>query len=587
MCYGTVTGSKGVEPPKDLPLYKATTPQEYRVLIFFSRVSRYSLYDDKGGLLVNNAPFNKCHTVSQKIWEDGEDPTKEQRFYASILDPSKYKKKKKEQNKSVGGNKKKVVENIKMEEDKRVFDKTIFMDCGFVQRDMQQLVCSTGDMLKYLEFALIKLKHFFDIQSAWGCYGKPVKITIGAEEAVSPMLFALSSIIRKRSDAAAEFGTDFMEKAITKFDNTFKYYLGANWSIEVEYRFITQDKLTEIDFPETPPLLKEYMDFEDAVMRIDEHYMRVTSVQAYGGGNMTLMQGDEKNHPLEYRGYTEVRGAIYSREECYARCRQLWKMKDPFIMMYWDNQQEQKRKQRNKEILDSMLDDEQLAKQELEEAEDEYYKLNINYVKALKKNGVLRIDLEELQDQIFAQKANDESEYAQAYNQSATLRAAEGEQINDRALGDYQGEWMTYDEAQDKWNGSIIEDSKNWRDLQSARKKVANGYNELAHQTWKKEWAIWREAIGLGSIAISPLSAIDICFEIYEVCAFADYDPVHIINIGADLVGVIPAAGAVGKAAIKGTKAVGRAAVNTGKAISGTVLSAKISYTAAKANSRN
>lgn len=529
---------------KTLPLGNENNKKnEYRVHIYFSCEPRYEMYDENGGHLTKPDFYNKYHTEHVMRWKHGKNPV------IGYKPPTIDVEKETEEMKKP--------EN-KFKKPKRIglYDKQILIDCSDIAYDSTSFQCKIPDekkMLEKLDWAIRVLKCFCDLESAFGYYGDPVKLSVGATSPLEPIMLALLSVLKMPIDSSkTAYCQDFIGKALDKFKDTFKYYTTYHWKFQYEYGYI----------------IEYYISYQ----RLRNYTWEIGWLES------EIVDADIKiNH--DYR-WQEQRYKL--RDECRAKGLKdgidfptagQWEL--TFLgQEYWDHQWGGRRTNNDykgtwefagfytlkelKELLASVKakDAKKQYEKTLKEWEKkdtfeklgtEVYNANKDYIDTFLSNTPKIYEMTKVMTQIEEQRKTELNPYSMAYAQGQELAMLSGDQHHSVASADYDGQFYS------AFDLDIQREGKK-KEIEQKEKKMKDTYEramKAGRAEIKREYLALRMGIGFGSIILSPLALIDATFEIIDMVQ----DGVswqNVVNLGFDLVGLIPLAGGVIRASAKG-----------------------------------
>ena len=412
---------------------------EYRVHIYFSCEPRYEMYDENGGHLTKPDFYNKYHTEHVMRWQHGKNPV------IGYKPPSV--------------NVEKEIEEMQKPENKNkkpkrigLYDKQILIDCSDLTYNTSSMKCEIPNekkMLDKLDWAIRVLKSFCDLESAFGYYGDPVKLSIGAAAPVEPIMFALLSVLEIPIDSSkTAYCQDFINKATNQFMGSFKYYTSYNWKYKFEYGYIIEYYISyqrlrnytwEIGWLESEIADAEFKMYHDYRWQ-EQRYKLRDECRAKGlidGKDfptadqwvLTFLGQEYWDHKLggrrtnnDYKGTWEFEG-FYTLPELKALLASV-KAKDA-------------KKQYEKTLR------EWEKKDTFEKLGTEVYNANKDYIDTFLNNTPKIYEMTKVMTQIEQQRKSELNPYSLAYIQGQELANLSGNRIHSDAAADYDGSFYS------------------------------------------------------------------------------------------------------------------------------------------------
>lgn len=524
---------------KRLPLGNENNKKnEYRVHIYFSCEPRYEMYDENGGHLTKPDFYNKYHTEHVMRWQHGKNPVIG--YKPPTIDVEKeIEEMKKPEN--------------KCKKPKRIglYDKQILIDCSdLFFRNKTCVIPGEKKMLDKLDWAIRVLKCFCDLESAFGYYGDPVKLSIGAATPAEPIMLALLSVLEMPIDSSeTAYCQDFIKKATNQFMGSFKYYTSYNWKFQFEYGYIIEYYISyqrlrnytwEIGWLESEIVDADVKINYDTRWR-DQRYKLRDECRAKGWKDgidfptagqwdLTFLGQEYWDHQWgglrtnnDYKGTWEFAG-FYTLKE----------LKDLLASV--------KAKDAKKQYEKTLKEWEK--KDTFEKLGTEVYNANKDYIDTFLSNTPKIYEMTKVMTQIEQQRKSDLNPYSLAYIQGQELANLSNSKIHSNAVADYDGDFYS------AFDLDIQREGKK-KEIEQKEKKMKDTYEramKAGRAEIKREYLALRMGIGFGSIIFSPLALIDAAFEIIDI-AQDGVSWQNVVNLGFDLVGLIPLAGGAIRAA--------------------------------------
>lgn len=527
---------------KTLPLGNENNKQnEYRVHIYFSIEPRYEMYDENGGHLTKPDFYNKYHTEHVMRWQYGKNPV------------IGYKPPNVDVEKEIAEMQK--PEN-KHKKPKRIglYDKQILIDCSDLTSNKNTCeIPNEKGMLSKLELAIHVLKCFCDLESAFGYYGSPVKLSIGAATPAEPIMFALLSVLEMPFDSSkTAYCQDFIKKAQDKYIGSFKYYTAYKWKYQFEYGYIIEyyisyqrlrDYTWEIGWLES--------EIVDADIKINNDYR--WREQRYKLRDECRAKGliDGKDFPTAGQWALTFLGQEYWDNKWGGRrtnkdYKGTWEFAGfytlPELKALLASVKAKDAKEQYKKTLKEWE-----KKDVFEKLGTEVYNANSDYIDTFLKNTPQIYEMTKVMTQIEEQRKNDVNPYSLAYAQGEELAMLSGSRHHSDAAADYDGHFYS------AFDLDLQREGKK-KEIEQKEKKMKETYDramKAGRAEIKREYLALRMGIGFGSIFFSPLALIDATFEVIDMVQ----DGVsweNVVNLGLDLVGLVPLAGGAIRASAKG-----------------------------------